>query len=115
VRCWSATDGGIIATASVDLETDSKIQATIKTEFTDRTLLCIARTSYLFTFDPGLMFWLDRLRTIISYDRVVVMDQGQIAELGTPSELYAREGGMFRGMCEQSGIDADEIGRNTSN
>ncbi|QRV82925.1 ABC transporter transmembrane region [Ceratobasidium sp. AG-Ba] len=83
------------ATASVDLETDSKIQSTIKTEFADRTLLCIAH----------------RLRTIINYDRVVVMDEGRIVELGTPAELYARAGGIFRGMCEQSGIDADEMER----
>lgn len=32
--------------ASVDLETDSKIQHTIQTEFKDRTLLCIARAFY---------------------------------------------------------------------
>ena len=31
--------------ASVDLETDTKIQHTIQTEFKDRTLLCIARKS----------------------------------------------------------------------
>jgi ABC-type multidrug transport system fused ATPase/permease subunit len=33
------------ATASVDYETDRKIQETIATEFHDRTILCIARTS----------------------------------------------------------------------
>ena len=33
--------------ASVDLETDNKIQQTIQTEFRDRTLLCIARTYIL--------------------------------------------------------------------
>ncbi|CAE6465228.1 unnamed protein product [Rhizoctonia solani] len=81
------------ATASVDLETDSRIQATIKTEFADRTLLCIAH----------------RLRTIINYDRVVVMDQGQIVEVGTPLELVLNDGGIFRSMCDQSGIDAHEI------
>ena len=32
------------ATASVDYETDRKIQDTITTEFHDRTILCIART-----------------------------------------------------------------------
>lgn len=31
--------------ASVDLETDKKIQYTIQTEFKDRTLICIARRS----------------------------------------------------------------------
>lgn len=53
----------------------------------------------------------DRLRTIINYDRVVVMDEGRIVELGAPADLYAQEQGIFRGMCEQSGIDGDEIGR----
>jgi ABC-type multidrug transport system fused ATPase/permease subunit len=32
------------ATASVDYETDRKIQETIADEFRDRTILCIART-----------------------------------------------------------------------
>jgi ABC-type transport system involved in cytochrome bd biosynthesis fused ATPase/permease subunit len=34
------------ATASVDYETDRKIQETIATEFHDRTILCIARTCF---------------------------------------------------------------------
>ncbi|ELU37127.1 ATP-binding cassette transporter protein YOR1 [Rhizoctonia solani AG-1 IA] len=85
------------ATASVDLETDSKIQATIKTEFSDRTILCIAH----------------RLRTIINYDRVVVMDQGQIVEVGAPLHLFSNDSGIFRSMCDQSGIDAQEIIRST--
>ncbi|TFY56998.1 hypothetical protein EVG20_g8713 [Dentipellis fragilis] len=56
------------ATASVDYETDKKIQATIANEFRDRTILCIAH----------------RLRTIISYDRICVLDAGQIAEFDAP-------------------------------
>ena len=34
------------ATASVDYETDRKIQDTIASEFADRTILCIARTPH---------------------------------------------------------------------
>ena len=79
--------------ASVDLETDSKIQHTILTEFADKTLLCIAH----------------RLRTILSYDRVCVMDSGMIVELGTPEELFLMEQGVFRSMCEGSGIGLEEI------
>jgi ABC-type multidrug transport system fused ATPase/permease subunit len=72
--------------ASVDYETDRKIQDTISYEFEDRTVLCIARkaesTVVFFCFDLLInvsVIWLDRLRTIISYDRICVLDAGQIA------------------------------------
>ncbi|VDC00300.1 unnamed protein product [Peniophora sp. CBMAI 1063] len=81
------------ATASVDYETDRKIQETIATEFKDRTILTIAH----------------RLRTIISYDRICVMDQGLIAEFDTPSSLFLKQNGIFRGMCERSGITLEDI------
>ncbi|KAH7335823.1 ABC protein [Rhizoctonia solani] len=81
------------ATASVDLETDSKIQATIKTEFADRTLLCIAH----------------RLRTIVNYHNLSLVHYHYPVEVGTPLELISNDGGVFRSMCNQSGIDAHEI------
>ncbi|KII89764.1 hypothetical protein PLICRDRAFT_39929 [Plicaturopsis crispa FD-325 SS-3] len=83
------------ATASVDYETDKKIQDTIANEFIDRTILCIAH----------------RLRTIISYDRICVLDAGQIAEFDTPRRLYEKTDGIFRGMCERSSISLDDIAR----
>ncbi|KAF9221251.1 P-loop containing nucleoside triphosphate hydrolase protein [Gyrodon lividus] len=81
------------ATASVDLETDNKIQRTIQTEFSNRTLLCIAH----------------RLRTIVSYDRILVLDAGPVAEFDTPYNLYQKKGGLFRGMCERSNISLTNI------
>ncbi|KAL2177987.1 P-loop containing nucleoside triphosphate hydrolase protein [Thermothelomyces heterothallicus CBS 202.75] len=81
------------ATSSVDMETDDKIQATIATGFRGKTLLCIAH----------------RLHTIIGYDRICVMDKGRIAEMGSPIELWENEGGIFRGMCERSGIRGEDI------
>ena len=75
------------ATSSVDMETDQKIQRTIATGFKGKTLLCIAH----------------RLKTIINYDRICVLDQGMIAELDTPLALWEK-GGIFKGMCERSGI-----------
>jgi ABC-type multidrug transport system fused ATPase/permease subunit len=80
------------ATSSVDMETDDKIQNTIATGFRGKTLLCIAH----------------RLRTIIGYDRICVMDSGRIAELDTPLELW-RKGGIFRSMCDRSGIRVEDI------
>lgn len=52
------------ATASVDFETDIAIQKTITTEFSKSTILCIAH----------------RLNTVIEYDRILVLDHGQVVE-----------------------------------
>lgn len=80
------------ATSSVDMETDEKIQRTIATGFKGKTLLCIAH----------------RLKTIINYDRICVMDSGKIVELDTPFALY-EQGGIFRGMCDRSGIRREDF------
>jgi len=80
------------ATASVDVETDAKIQETIRQQFGDRTLLCIAH----------------RLRTILSYDRILVMSDGQVAEFDTPENLYLK-GGIFTEMAQKSSISLDDI------
>ncbi|KZP31699.1 ABC protein [Athelia psychrophila] len=85
------------ATASVDLDTDNKIQKTIQ-ELQGRTLLTIAH----------------RLRTIISYDRILVLDAGTVAEFDTPRNLFGRDGGIFCSMCEQSGISLEDILASTS-
>ena len=80
------------ATSSVDMDTDQKIQRTIATGFKGKTLLCIAH----------------RLKTIINYDRICVMDQGRIAELDTPLRLW-KAGGIFRGMCDRSAIRREDF------
>jgi ABC-type multidrug transport system fused ATPase/permease subunit len=82
------------ATSSVDMETDEKIQRTIAEGFKGKTLLCIAH----------------RLKTIINYDRICVMDAGRIAELDAPLTLWER-GGVFRSMCDRSGIRREDFGR----
>ncbi|RXW24280.1 hypothetical protein EST38_g1589 [Candolleomyces aberdarensis] len=84
---------GFSRLASVDYETDRNIQDTIAREFSDKTILCIAH----------------RLRTIIAYDRICVLDAGQIAEFDTPENLYNQSNGIFRGMCERSSIGLEDI------
>ncbi|KAJ1672224.1 Multidrug resistance-associated protein 1 [Coemansia sp. RSA 25] len=66
------------ATADVDLETDRKMQELIRNEFSDCTVLTIAH----------------RLDTIMNSDRIIVMEKGEIVEIGSPQELVAN-GGMF--------------------
>ncbi|KAI1329740.1 multidrug resistance-associated protein [Xylariaceae sp. FL0255] len=78
------------ATASMDYETDQGIQEVLRKELNehgrDRTLVTIAH----------------RLKTIIDYDRVVVMSAGSVLELGSPKELYNAKG-QFYDMMVHSG------------
>ncbi|KAJ2342859.1 hypothetical protein GGH91_003387, partial [Coemansia sp. RSA 2671] len=73
------------ATANVDLETDKSVQELIRKEFKDCTVLTIAH----------------RLETIMKSDRIIVMDKGTIAEIGTPQELLAKDG-MFAQLVKTS-------------
>ncbi|KJA19718.1 hypothetical protein HYPSUDRAFT_1094370 [Hypholoma sublateritium FD-334 SS-4] len=75
------------ATSSIDFATDTKIQAAIREEFNASLLLTIAH----------------RIRTVIDYDRLLVLDKGEIAEFDTPANLINKEGGIFRDMCMKSG------------
>ena len=86
------------ATSSVDYETDAKIQQTIATEFSHCTILCIAH----------------RLKTIIDYDRILVLDKGEIAEFDQPKTLYQQEGSIFRSMCDKSGVSEEDFGKSQS-
>ncbi|KAM7206534.1 ATP-dependent bile acid permease [Naviculisporaceae sp. PSN 640] len=72
------------ATASIDYATDSAIQETIRE--LDCTIITIAH----------------RLQTIADYDKVLVLDKGQVIEYDHPWELM-KKGGDFRGMVDNSG------------
>ncbi|KAK2947355.1 Multidrug resistance-associated protein [Blattamonas nauphoetae] len=70
------------ATASVDVETDAKIQRTIREQFRDKTVIVIAH----------------RLNTILDSDRILVMDKGTVAEFDTPENLKANPESAFNGL-----------------
>ncbi|NXF07516.1 MRP2 protein, partial [Smithornis capensis] len=75
------------ATAAVDLETDHLIQTTIRSEFSDCTVLTIAH----------------RLHTIMDSNRVMVLQAGQIVEYDSPEELLKKQG-IFYMMAKDAGI-----------
>ncbi|ANB11357.1 ATP-binding cassette transporter YOR1 [Sugiyamaella lignohabitans] len=81
------------ATSSVDFQTDHRIQTTIVNEFSHCTILCIAH----------------RLNTILAYDRILVLEQGEVAEFDDPVTLMNIKGGAFQSMCERSGISMDDV------
>lgn len=76
------------ATAAVDLETDDLIQATIRQEFTDCTILTIAH----------------RLNTIMDSNRILVLDKGLVAEYDSPEHLLANKNTIFYGMAKNAGL-----------
>lgn len=75
------------ATASIDYKSDSMIQQTIREEFSSSTILTIAH----------------RLRSIIDYDKILVMDGGRVVEYDHPYVLITNKDSLFYSMCENSG------------
>ena len=76
------------ATAAVDLETDDLIQATIRSEFSECTVLTIAH----------------RLNTIMDSSKVMVLDAGMIREFNTPEKLLADKSTIFFSMAKNAGL-----------
>ena len=76
------------ATASVDLETDSLIQTTIRKEFVESTILTIAH----------------RLHTIMDYDRILVLDQGRLVEFDSPKALLENSNSQFYSLAKDAQI-----------
>ncbi|CAO3623722.1 unnamed protein product [Cunninghamella echinulata] len=75
------------ATSSVDFNTDRKIQKTIRSEFTQSTVLCVAH----------------RLFTVIHYDKILVLDAGKVKEFDSPLNLISDPQSMFHKLCKNSG------------
>ncbi|KAJ7786610.1 pleiotropic drug resistance ABC transporter [Mycena metata] len=74
------------ATSQIDSLLDDQIQTTIREELSGAIVITIAH----------------RLKTIIDYDRVLVLDDGELVEFGSPRTLLQKTGGIFREMCRKS-------------
>ena len=74
--------------AAVDVETDSLLQTTLRSSiFRDRTIITIAH----------------RINTILDSDKIVVLQQGRVAEFDSPSELIRRKG-LFYQLVREAGL-----------
>lgn len=109
------TDDNLHLSASVDPETDNKLQRMIRAEFQEATIITIAH----------------RLETIMDSSRILVLDevqynrrplalasggkakhshamhcdraQGKVVEFGTPAQLLEEKSGVFAGMVDAVG------------
>ena len=71
------------ATASLDVENETKVQGALSRLLAGKTVLVIAH----------------RMRTVAGADHIVVLENGRVAEQGTPAELMEK-GGLYRRMVE---------------
>ena len=71
------------ATASLDVENETKVQEALSRLLAGKTVLVIAH----------------RMRTVEAADKIVVLADGKVAEQGSPSELMAKRG-LFHHMVE---------------
>jgi ATP-binding cassette subfamily B protein len=67
------------ATSSVDTETERQIQKALETLVQGRTTIAIAH----------------RLSTLYNADRIIALERGKIAEMGTPQELMEQKGVFY--------------------
>ncbi|CAI4890775.1 BPG_G0034980.mRNA.1.CDS.1 [Saccharomyces cerevisiae] len=75
------------ATASIDYISDAKIQKTIRETMKNTTILTIAH----------------RLRSVIDYDKILVMEMGRVKEYDHPYTLISDRNTIFYRLCRQSG------------
>jgi len=77
------------ATSALDSQSEADVQAALERLMADRTVLVIAH----------------RIATVQNADRVAVLDEGKLVELGRHDELV-RQGGLYARLCELQNLEA---------
>ena len=72
------------ATASLDVENETKIQGALSRLLENKTVIVIAH----------------RMRTVMAADKIVVLKDGKVSEQGSPKELLANAGSLFSRMVK---------------
>ena len=78
------------ATASLDVENETKVQEALSRLLAGKTVLVIAH----------------RMRTVQAADKIVVLAEGKVVEEGSPAALLQKENGVFRRMTQLQSASA---------
>ena len=76
------------ATSNIDIKTEEKIQQIFNKYFIDCTVITIAH----------------RIKTIINYNKILVLDNGQIKEFDKPNILLQNQKSLFYQLYNKSSI-----------
>ena len=76
------------ATANIDVKTEEKIQEILDNTFNDCTILTIAH----------------RIKTILNYDKILVLEKGKILEFDSPKNLLENKDSYFYKLFEKSSL-----------
>lgn len=79
------------ATASLDVENETKVQRALSRLLADKTVIVIAH----------------RMRTVEAADKIVVIADGRVAEEGSPADLRADKNSIYRRMAELQARSAE--------
>ena len=74
------------ATANIDMMTEEKIQKALKYVLNNSTVITVAH----------------RIKTIINYDKILVLNNGEIVEFDTPNNLLRNENSLFHKLYSKS-------------
>ncbi|KAJ7150739.1 P-loop containing nucleoside triphosphate hydrolase protein [Mycena filopes] len=80
------------ASSSLDVETERKIRDIVRTDLTGSTVFSVAH----------------RIETIVDFDLIILMEDGVVAETGTPSSLLSRPESRFAKLAASQGISGVE-------
>lgn len=83
------------ATASIDFQSDEMLQKVIKQQLSQSTIITIAH----------------RIDTILSSDRIMVLDKGRIVEIDSPQKLLEKQSifsELYREFQNKNGGETDD-------
>jgi len=102
---WIVLTGCPQATASVDYATDELIGKTIRQSVTlfDLELGDTYRNHLSQFAESTILTIAHRLRTVIDYNRIVLLEDGKIVEFDTPANLLADRDSKFYALCKATG------------